>query len=838
MNENAQAQALSDALDALLRGQESAAALEQDPEVRDLADLGRSLSALAPEPSEAHNARIERLLLAHRADLARAVAPARGARRRASVWDGLRAWAARLTPSQMPLALAGVAVAAVVLLVGLAIWGPDPFAPGGAPTGTVVADLPTATVALPPTSTPEPPSTARPTRAQPTAPGATSTALPVPTATSTATPTEVPPYAVVLGDVQGIVQVRNADGAWSDVLPGGYVLAGQRVRTGALSGVTMSFYDGSVVELGPDAQLSIERLAPALDGSRVIELVQWLGEAEHDVAEAAGLGARYTVRTPSGTGAAVGTRFYVRVSPTLIATFGVREGAVEVSNLDVSVVAVAGQVTAVRIGAVPDKPSFRISGEGQVTETGAVWRIAGQPFAIDDATAFVGRARPGDWVAVEGRLDAGGVRVADRIVLLHHTRISRFWITGEVQEIEDDAWRIAGRSIAVSEGTDVQPGVVVGDVVHVDGAIGGDGTLAAHSILLVGAATGEVLSFAGVLQERDGDAWTVSDIAVGVDDRTVLDEGLLPGEVVAVRGEVRADGARWGLAIKRVGVGEHRFEFVGAIDALEPAWAVAGIPFETRMWTEAEPGLAVGDRALVEGLILDDGTWVADEIRLAGDRGPAFGFTGQVDQLGPEWVIGRVPVLADEETEVTGDPDEGDLVQVEGQVTDVGDLVAREIDVVAAAQRGAGCVEITSVVLKATARSILLPGGVEIALDEGAIIEGKLQPGAVVVLSVCVDSSGQASVVSITVVHRVDPDTLEVSPGDVGAPPPSVPPDKQERVLLCHKPGTPAQEELLVAPEAVPGHLAHGDTLGPCPPEEEKPKPNPKPTQADKDKEK
>lgn len=39
-------------------------------------------------------------------------------------------------------------------------------------------------------------------------------------------------------------------------------------------------------------------------------------------------------------------------------------------------------------------------------------------------------------------------------------------------------------------------------------------------------------------------------------------------------------------------------------------------------------------------------------------------------------------------------------------------------------------------------------------------------------------------------------------------------------VVICHKPGTPAQQELTVDDDAVPAHLAHGDTLGPCPPEE------------------
>lgn len=35
-------------------------------------------------------------------------------------------------------------------------------------------------------------------------------------------------------------------------------------------------------------------------------------------------------------------------------------------------------------------------------------------------------------------------------------------------------------------------------------------------------------------------------------------------------------------------------------------------------------------------------------------------------------------------------------------------------------------------------------------------------------------------------------------------------------VTVCHKPGTPAQQTLVVDDDAVPGHLGHGDTLGEC----------------------
>ena len=50
--------------------------------------------------------------------------------------------------------------------------------------------------------------------------------------------------------------------------------------------------------------------------------------------------------------------------------------------------------------------------------------------------------------------------------------------------------------------------------------------------------------------------------------------------------------------------------------------------------------------------------------------------------------------------------------------------------------------------------------------------------------------------------------------------PPEATPEPEETeaatVLICHKPGTPAQETLALPPSAIPGHLRHGDTLGAC----------------------
>jgi hypothetical protein len=39
---------------------------------------------------------------------------------------------------------------------------------------------------------------------------------------------------------------------------------------------------------------------------------------------------------------------------------------------------------------------------------------------------------------------------------------------------------------------------------------------------------------------------------------------------------------------------------------------------------------------------------------------------------------------------------------------------------------------------------------------------------------------------------------------------------QQQKVTICHKPGTPAEKTMEVPRSAVDGHLGHGDHLGPC----------------------
>ena len=44
----------------------------------------------------------------------------------------------------------------------------------------------------------------------------------------------------------------------------------------------------------------------------------------------------------------------------------------------------------------------------------------------------------------------------------------------------------------------------------------------------------------------------------------------------------------------------------------------------------------------------------------------------------------------------------------------------------------------------------------------------------------------------------------------------AAPVQSTDKLVICHRPGTPAQKTLFVASSAVPAHMDHGDAPGPC----------------------
>ncbi len=582
------------------------------------------------------------------------------------------------------------------------------------------------------------------------------------------------PQTAAVETVFGLVEIQGTDGTWTAVHKLAAATAGQRIRTGKLSQATLTFYDGSQAHLRANTELSIDELnaqRPA-DGFRTVVLTQHIGESDHNVEFRNDGGSRYEVKTPAGSGIARGTQFQVTVTPDLLARFAVTEGKVDVTGLSQTVSVVAGQTTAVLAGSPPQTPNFRITGEGEVSQIGPVWIIGGQSFQTHDQTIFIGSPQVGDLVFVDGRLLADGSRMADRIILLRPTLNNRFTLTGPVEAISDTAWTVAGQTILITGTTQIDDDIEVGNRVRVTGIILAGGGLQASEIEKLDDQPGFPFRFTGVVEAIGADTWTISGVTIAITTTTMIDDGIVIGDVVEARGRILEHGTWLARRIKLVEDDLSSFAITGRVQSIDP-WQVAGISFETRDWTAIEPGIETGDRVRVRGVILADGTWVASTIDRLGDDDDddIIVLIGIVSSIDP-WVVNGLPLVVTDDTVILGNIAVGDPVVVRIRLTDDGIWQVLSIRPLLP-NFGLGCFVINTMVVGVQPNQLVLQGWPAIPLtgddDDSPVIEGNLENNGVVTFIICVQLDG--TIIIITPIIVIYPPIIIIVPPAPQPPP-------------------------------------------------------------------
>lgn len=301
------------------------------------------------------------------------------------------------------------------------------------------------------------------------------------------------------------------------------------------------------------------------------------------------------------------------------------------------------------------------------------------------------------------------------------------------------------------------------------------------------------------------------------------DESLLRFEDGVV--EVRDEEGDWTPI-----AGEATFTLVGELESMDP-WEVAGVPLTVNESTQIEEGLQVGDLVRIQGTVLEDGSWMAYSIESAEQQtDPIITLIGIVDSIDP-WVVNGIQLNVTDETEIQGEIMTGTIVRVEILLLEDGTWEVLSIAPLGESIEASGCVSVIATVLSVDGDEVQFlgwPATVTIVTDEQSQdnegndndsnenddndndnengnddrrMEITLSSGQVVMAVVCISDDGQLVVVQIILLEDADED------GDAAG---------GEKVLVCHKPSKNAHT-LSIAPAAVPAHLAHGDTLGPCP---------------------
>lgn len=255
--------------------------------------------------------------------------------------------------------------------------------------------------------------------------------------------------------------------------------------------------------------------------------------------------------------------------------------------------------------------------------------------------------------------------------------------------------------------------------------------------------------------------------------------------------------------------GTSTFELVGALEGMDP-WVIAGTTVETNESTQIAESLAVGDLVRVKGTILEDGTWLAYSIEPAEEQtDPIIILIGTVDSVDP-WVVNGITLNVTADTIINGDIPVGTLVRVEILLLEDGTWEVLSITPLGDVTETEGCVTVVATVVSVSENEIQFLGWPSIPLGSDVSIENEegqtgvvLSPNQPVLVVLC-PTDGQIVIVQIIVII--------VNPPDEGGVP-----SEGEKVLVCHKPNGKNPHTLSLPQSAVPAHLGHGDTLGPCP---------------------
>lgn len=284
---------------------------------------------------------------------------------------------------------------------------------------------------------------------------------------------------------------------------------------------------------------------------------------------------------------------------------------------------------------------------------------------------------------------------------------------------------------------------------------------------------------------------------------TGKDNSQVPIKLEGGAVEVQGENGEWTSVS-----GNAPLDVTAELESTDP-WRLAGTTLQTDESTRIEEGLQAGELVRVQGLILENGTWLANSIeRAEAQVDPIIILVGRADSTDP-WTVNGIQLNVTEDTDIQGTITPGMFVRVEILLLPDGTWEVLSIAPLGETDEGDDCETVAARVESVNGNEIKFSGWPVITLDEDIQIEdeaggdGTLAPGQTALITVCPAGEGLVSITKITV----------LSNGEDGAPVE----EGGKKVLICHKPDKKGGHTISISSEAVPAHLAHGDTQGPCP---------------------
>src|SRR3990170_5129665 len=220
------------------------------------------------------------------------------------------------------------------------------------------------------------------------------------------------------------------------------------------------------------------------------------------------------------------------------------------------------------------------SGESEMEFTGLVdsigpdaWSVGGLTVGITSATEIAGEPQVGDLVKVHAlivppeTLMAREISLADSPTDEPSSTIvppapgDEIEFVGQVVTIAADAWTVDDQIVAVTSDTEINGTITVGDLVKVHALIGPDMSLTAREIEPASQedALGdddeqdddeEDLEFKGIVEEINGEDWTVSGVHFLVPATLQFEGAIVVGDFVEIHAAWSTDGVLTAIRIQ------------------------------------------------------------------------------------------------------------------------------------------------------------------------------------------------------------------------------------------------------------------------------------------------
>ena len=191
-----------------------------------------------------------------------------------------------------------------------------------------------------------------------------------PTPTPTAAPTAIATTGPTgqtgsLSALTGNVTVmRQGTSAWIAATSGMKLGTGDSLKTGGNSSVLITFFDGSVMEVRSDSEISVEELSKASGGATTVRINQVIGNTVNRVKNLVDSSSAYEVETPAGSAVVRGTIEDIQVDPSGRTCTGVvDEGdtakhSAAFTGSGVTVAIAEGMTSCCEAGGIPGTPFY------------------------------------------------------------------------------------------------------------------------------------------------------------------------------------------------------------------------------------------------------------------------------------------------------------------------------------------------------------------------------------------------------------------------------------------------------------------------------------------------